>query len=292
MMAAKPSQRGVVQTHTGRQRNIMKRRKNRFRSLAMLGLVAFVMLSPQAQGAVFGEFGGVEEFLQSQLAPYHVYPNEATYTLSKIAEVSKGSGAGSVTENILIPPTLRSSISGAAQFAFTDGTNQTDPLVLQQTLQLTLSIDGQDINVPIDGMPDRSIDNAIITSGEHQVWWPAVGEGDDECPLKKCIKVRLNFDDGGNVQYAFNVRVQSTSYSWWDDGRVDSRIAGKDSGINADNSGTFADLANRGNGVRQAEFGGTYWYDRGGADGYAINAQDALVTATADTIASSLPMHV
>ena len=56
-MASQPSQRGVVQTHTGRQRNIMKRRKNRFRSLAMLGLVAFVMLSPQAQEAVFGEFG-------------------------------------------------------------------------------------------------------------------------------------------------------------------------------------------------------------------------------------------
>ncbi|MGA0240982.1 MAG: hypothetical protein ACO3L7_06555, partial [Poseidonia sp.] len=84
-MAQKPSQRGVVQTHTGRQRNIMKRRKNRFRSVVMLGLVAFVMLSPQAQEAIFGEFGGVEEFLQSQLAPYHVYPNEATYTLAKNA---------------------------------------------------------------------------------------------------------------------------------------------------------------------------------------------------------------
>ena len=289
MMASKPSQRGVVQTHTGRQRNIMKRRKNRFRSLAMLGLVAFVMLSPQAQEAVFGEFGGVEEFLQSQLAPYHVYPNEASYTLSKIADVSKGSGEGAVTENILIPPTVRSSISGAAQFAFTDGTNQTEPLVLQQTLQITLAIDGQDINVPIDGMPDRNIDNAILTSSGHQVWWPAIGGGDDQCPLAKCVKVRANFDNGGSVQYAFNVRVQSTSYSWWDDGRVDARIAGKDMGINADNSGTFADLANRGNGVRQAQFGGSYWYDRGGTAGYAINGQDALVMATADTIASSLP---
>ena len=288
-MAAKPSQRGVVQTHTGRQRNIMKRRKNRFRSLAMLGLVAFVMLSPQAQEAVFGEFGGVEEFLQSQLAPYHVYPNEASYTLSKIAEVSKGSGEGSVTENILIPPTVQSSISGAAQFAFTDGTNQSEPVVLQQTLQITLEIDGQDINVPIDGMPDRNRANAIITSGGHEVWWPAVGSGDDECPLAKCVKVRVHFQDGGNLQYAFNVRMQSTSYSWWDDGRVDSRIAGKDIGINVDNSGTFDDLANRGNGVRQAQFAGNYWYDRGGSAGYAINAQDALVMATADTIASSLP---
>ena len=83
-------------------------------------------------------------------------------------------------------------------------------------------------------MPDRNIDNAIVTSSGHQVWWPAIGSGDDECPLAKCVKVRVNFDNGGSVQYAFNVRVQSTSYSWWDDGRVDARIAGKDTGINAE----------------------------------------------------------
>ena len=58
----------------------------------MLGLVAFVMLSPQAQEAVFGEFGGVDEFLQSQLAPYHIYPNEASYTLSKTYEHTKEFG--------------------------------------------------------------------------------------------------------------------------------------------------------------------------------------------------------
>ncbi|MCH1616528.1 MAG: hypothetical protein L7R83_03360, partial [Candidatus Poseidonia sp.] len=117
-MAAKPSQRGVVQTHTGRQRNIMKRRKNRFRSLAMLGLVAFILLSPQAQEAVLGEFGGVEEFIQSQLAPYHVYPNEASYTLSKIYDLT-ANGVSSQTENILIPPIVQSTIAGSAPFAYT-----------------------------------------------------------------------------------------------------------------------------------------------------------------------------
>ena len=91
-MAAKPSQRGVVQTHTGRQRNIMKRKKNRFRSVAMLGLVAFVMLSPQAQEAVFGEFGGVDEFLQSQLAPYHIYPNEASTPSRRRTSTPRNSG--------------------------------------------------------------------------------------------------------------------------------------------------------------------------------------------------------
>ena len=287
-MAAKPSRRGVVQTHTGRQRNIMKRRKNRFRSFAMLGLVAFVLLSPQAQEAVFGEFGGVEEFLQSQLAPYHVYPNEATYTLSKISEVSSN-GLASATENILIPPTVYSSLSGAAQFVYTDSTQEQTPSVLQQTLQITVVIDGQDINVPIDGMPHRGYGSAIATPNGHEVWWPSVGPGDDQCPVAKCVKVRSNFQNGGSLRYDFMVHVQSASYSWWDDGRVNAQIAGKESGINADNSGTFADLASRGNGVRQAQFGGDYWYDRGGSAGYAINAQDDVVTATANAISSSLP---
>tara|TARA_B100000900_G_scaffold106743_3_gene88605 strand:+ start:1849 stop:3429 length:1581 start_codon:yes stop_codon:yes gene_type:complete len=288
MMAAKPSRRGVVQTHTGRQRNIMKRRKNRFRSFAMLGLVAFVLLSPQAQEAVFGEFGGFEELIQSQIAPYHVYPNEATYTLSKISEVS-ANGFASVSENILIPPTVHSSLSGTAQFVYTDSNEAQSPSVLQQTLQITVVIDGQDINVPIDGMPHRGYGSAITTTNGHEVWWPSVGSGDDQCPMAKCVKVRSNFQDGGSLRYEFVIHVQAASYTWWDDSRVKSIVPGKDSGINADNSGTFADLASRGNGVRQAQFGGDYWYDRGGSAGYAINAQDAIVMATADAISSSLP---
>ena len=288
-MAAKPSQRGVVQTHTGRQRNIMKRRKNRFRSVAMLGLVAFIMLSPQAQEAVFGEFGGVEEFLQSQLAPYHVYPNEATYTLSKISEVT-ANGESTQTEHILIPPIVQSSLLGAAQFAYTDGSEDLTPSSLQQTLQITLVIDGQDINVPIDGMPDRPYTNAISTPSGHEVWWPSVGEGTTECPIAKCIKVRTSFQNGGTARYEVHLHMQSTSYAWWDDSsRVDARVEGRDIGINAENSGTFDDLAQRGNGVRQGQFGNSLWYDRGPGAGFAINAQDAIVMATADAIAASLP---
>ena len=86
-MAAKPSQRYAVQTHTGRQRNIMKRRKNCFRSLAMLGLVAFVMLSPQAQEAVFVNSAALKNS-SSRSSPVPAYPNEPVHPL-KIAEVSK-----------------------------------------------------------------------------------------------------------------------------------------------------------------------------------------------------------
>ena len=290
-MTQKPTQRGMVQTHTGRQRNIMKRRKNRFRSLVMLGLVAFVMLSPQAQEAIFGEFGGVEEFLQSQLAPYHVYPNEASYTLAKHADVTLtgASSSGSVTENILIPPTLRSSLSGTAQFTSTSGSEAEPALVLQETLELTMVLDGERINIPIDGLPDKSYANRVTTGAGHEVWWPSVGTGDEECPVAKCIKVRVNLDQPQSVRYTFEVRVQSSSYSWWDDGRVAAIVSGKSNGINVDNSGTFADIAQRGNGVRKADFGGSQWYYRDSVGNYAINGEDALVLSTADAIASSLP---
>ncbi len=287
-MALKPSRRGVVQTHTGRQRNIMKRQKNRFRSIAMLGLVAFVMLSPQAQEAVFGEFGGVDEFLQSQLAPYHIYPNEASFTLSKMYEHTKEIGNGDATESILIPPTITSSISGEQQFVVQDNEDAHEPVVLQQTLQITLAIDGQDINVPVDGMPHRTHANAVSTPSGYEVWWPAVGPGEDQCPVAKCVKVRTYFTNGGSISFAFNIRVQSTSYSWWDDGRVDARVAGKDIGINAENSGTFDDLTRRGNGVRAAQFGGDTWYNNNRPD-YAIDGQSAIVMSTADAIATSLP---
>ena len=289
-MAQKPSRRGVVQTHTGRQRNIMKRRKNRFRSVIMLGLVAFVMLSPQAQEAVFGEFGGVEEFIQSQLAPYHVYPNEASFTLSKISDVRmSGTGNGALTENILIPPVWQSSLAGTAQFAFEDGSESDASVTLQETLELTVNIAGESINVPIDGLPDRAYSNRIITGNGHEVWWPSIGTDDNQCPVAKCVKIRVNLNGGDNLRYSFDARIKSVSYSWWDDGRVDARIAGKDLGINMDNSGTFADLNTRGNGVRQSDFGGGKWYDRGADGGWAINGEDALVLSVADVIASRLP---
>ena len=289
-MAKKPSKRGVVQTHTGRQRNIMKRRKNRFRSLAMLGLVAFVMLSPQAQEAVFGEFGGVEEFLQSQLAPYHVYPNEASFTLSKNSDVTmSGTGTGAVTENILIPPAFRSSLLGATQLAYTDGTEPAPAVTIQETLKLTIVVAGSEINVPVDGLPDRNHDDRITTAAGHEVWWPAVGSDENECPVAKCVKVRVNMNGGDQVRYSFVIQVKSTSYSWWDDGRVPDWVVGKELGINMENSGTFADLATRGNGVRASDFGGGKWYDRGSNGGWAINGEDALVLSTADAIAMTLP---
>ena len=94
---------------------------------------------------------------------------------------------------------------------------------------------------------------------------------------------------GESVRYSFEIRVKSVSYSWWDDSRVEGIVAGKNLGISMDTSGTFADIAQRGNGVRQSDFGGNEWYYRDNVQNYAINGADALVMSTADAIAASLP---
>ena len=53
----------------------------------MLGLVAFIMLSPQARELVFNKWAGVSEYIQLAAAPYHVYPMEKTYTVGKTIDV-------------------------------------------------------------------------------------------------------------------------------------------------------------------------------------------------------------
>ena len=70
----KPTKSGMVMTQSGKRRNILKRRKNRFRSVVMLGLVAFIMLSPQAREVVWEKYAGVVEYVQLATAPYHLYP--------------------------------------------------------------------------------------------------------------------------------------------------------------------------------------------------------------------------
>lgn len=291
MMAAKPSERGVVQTHTGRKTNIMRRRKNRFRSFAMLGLTAFILLSPQAQEHLLGEFGSFDEILQSALAQYHIYPVEASYTLSKTATVENNGVPGYLVENIMIPPTLQSNLPGVTTFSYTDDTESIDPTTLQQTLEISLVVDSQTINIPLDGLPSREHNDRITTSAGHEVWWPGVGSGDNDCPIAACVKVKVNLGPNDNVAYSFNVQVRSVSYSWWDNSRVDARVEGKSTGINMENSGAFEDLASRGNGIRTAQFGDELWYNRGTSFSpyWAINGQDAVTVSTAETIASRLP---
>ena len=60
-MTKRPTGRGVIQTHTGRSKNIMKRTRNRSRMLIMVVFIAFVFTSPTIQEATIANYAAVKE---------------------------------------------------------------------------------------------------------------------------------------------------------------------------------------------------------------------------------------
>ena len=47
-------------------------------------------------------------------------------------------------------------------------------MTIQETLELSVTVAGENINLPLDGLPDRSYDNRITTAAGHEVWWPDI----------------------------------------------------------------------------------------------------------------------
>ena len=284
----RPTKSGVVETHTGRRRNILKRRKNKFRSVVMLGLVAFIMLSPQARELVFNKWAGINEYIQLAVAPYHLYPVEATYTVGKTIDAVNTGTAGYLIENLAIPRDVSTLNGHDNMFEYTNG----DPALATQEVQkinsIALIVNDISYDIPLLGEPARDPTDKLITSDGHEIWWPGVGIGDDMCNLDICVKIKLNLDPGEQASFTFAVTLTSTSYSWWSSSRVDSRIDGISNGISVDRSGSFSDIIDRGNGTKAAQFTTDYWYNKGRLD-YAINGQDAVVVSTAQTISASLP---
>lgn len=289
-MTSKPTRTGVVQTHTGRTKNIFKRRRNRFRSVVMLSLVAFILLSPQAREHLIGQWGEIQEYVQGAISPYHLYPVEAAYSLDKTVDVSNSGATGFMMENLAIPPTIVSSTYGSTNgFEYTDGRPSASPTTLQTTTSINVSFGNEIYSIPIDGLPIKSQAQKITTSQGHEIWWPGVGDGDDFCSVDKCVKVKVNLAPGQSTSFTYSVAVYSTSYSWHDGTRVDSRIAGKDGGINVENSGTFSDIINREDGHKSTAFSADKWYNRGSPAGYAINSQAEIILSTVAAISADLP---
>ena len=284
----KPTKSGIVQTHTGRRRNILKRRKNRFRSVVMLSLVAFVMLSPQAREVVFNKWAGISEYIQLAAAPYHLYPMETTYTVGKTIEAVNEGPSGYLEENIAIPRDVSTLNGEDYMFNYTDGTESLPVQSIQKINSMALIVNDVSYDIPLLGEPPRAPNDKLITTDGHEIWWPGVGVTDDMCDVDVCVKIRLNLDPSESASFTFAVTLTSTSYSWWSSSRVDSRVDGKSDGISVDRSGTFDDITNRGGGIKAAQFTSSQWYNKGRFD-YAINGQDAIVISTAETISSSLP---
>ena len=97
----------------------------------MLGLVAFIMLSPQARELVFNKWAGINEYIQLAVAPYHLYPVEATYTVGKTIDVMNNGDTGYLRENLAIPRDISTLNGQENMFEYTNG----DPAVATQQIQ-------------------------------------------------------------------------------------------------------------------------------------------------------------
>lgn len=286
-MPSSPMRKGTV-IENGRKKNIMRRRKNRQRSLFMLAFVVFAFLSPQAREAAFGSVDDFDTYLARLLQTSLMYPLEAEYTIVRSYEVENNLNRdGMLLETVRLPVALESEMLNGLEM---DGS---PTALLQEPLAFAVTIGNERVDVPLDGSTKARAD-AWTSLGGHNVWWPITEPGSqDFCPVGRCVKIYLDMSPGEVVRFTTEATVKVNSHTWWDSTRVDDRVPGKELGITVDTSGTFADIDNRGGGVRSSTFGESQWFDLGngpeGALGYAIDAVHAEVIDTANAIAMRLP---
>ncbi|MDB2320352.1 transglutaminase-like domain-containing protein [Candidatus Poseidoniales archaeon] len=298
-MTKKPTAPGVIQTHTGRSKNIMKRTRNKSRMIVMVIFIAFVFTSPTVQEASIAKFAAVKESVLLQAAPYHLYPLETTYSVSKTIDVMNGESDGYLVEHLIIPSDVRSLTNSMTHYAFTDGSLAMPTQSVQKISAITLTIEGGEVfNIPLNGLPTKSVAEKLTTNNGHEIWWPGSGEGSDFCTLSSCVVLKFNLDAYQTSSYEFTISLTSTAYSWWDNSdRVDSRVNGIDTGISMSNSGTFDDVSLRNSFGDAQQYRTTKWYDRGTSSvldsrslgGWAINAQHEVVNEVANQILQTLP---
>ena len=291
-MTSAPKRRGIVQTDRGRTKNILKGRKNRFRSLIMLGLVAFIMLSPQAREMTMGKISEVKEFVMNPTLGYLVYDIEADYTLNRIVTLENLDADSNeyFIETLPISPDIYALENSNAMYTYTDGSPDLPNQKIQDVTAIELRIDGESIDIPLGNAAIKSVAESVVTSGGHQIWWPGTSGSDENyCIGGPCVKVKVNLSPNQKITFEYLVTISSKSFTWWSDvDDVDARIPGFSSGIVEENSGTFDDFLNRGDGERTDDFTALRWYNKNRPD-HAIDSTAANVIAAVSVIDSNLP---
>lgn len=293
------------------------KKKSRIYQLAMLGLVAFVFISPDAKQYVLAQWAEIQELAADMVMPGYEYPYETEYTLVRtVSYWNNDTQVAGIVESIPLPPEVYNFEHGEG-FAFTDTTQSPGKITIQKILSIKVLVDGETITVATDG-GQKSRAAAMKTAKGTEIWWPAVEPGDssvDYCYHGPCIKVASHLDPGLTssetckrsdmatrllVDVACHRRVdvviklKSTSFTWWNSAKVDSRIDGKSEGINIDRSGSFSEISERQQGTRSTTFGlSQTWYNRAttGAANWAIDGTNSApsVIQAATEIDASLP---
>ena len=118
----------------------------------MLGLVAFIMLSPQAREMTMGKISEVKEFIMNPTSGYLVYDIEADYTLNRIITLENEDDDKTeyYNETFPISPDIYALEDSQTMYTYTDGTQDLPNQKIQDVVSTELRIDGQSINIPLE----------------------------------------------------------------------------------------------------------------------------------------------
>ena len=282
---------------SGKTKRGGRKKRSRINQLGLIALIAFVFFTPDARQFVLAKWAEVEDYIMDGLAPHQVYPLEAEYTVVRSIDLwNNGTGNGHLEESIPLPVDVSSNERDSVALAFTDGT-EVPTSQIQTILSLELRIDGETISIPMDGSI-RSKANAINTSDNSQVWWPLPGNNSDMCPHGPCVRVSIDVPSGTHETVDFAVTLHSATHTWWHSTRMDSKIEGKSEGVSVARSGTFDDIAQRGEGIQSSTFASMPWYDRNDGNNpsnWAIDGRQSnapTIFQTAANIEASLPSNL
>jgi len=255
----------------------------------MVGLIAFILLSPQAREHLLTKFKELKDYVMDMGAGYHVYPVDAEYTVVRTLHYWNNNSAQEMIQESAPRPTDKTSTQGySSGFQYLDG-NTVEPQSIQKMLKIEYRLNGQTVEIPLDGSV-KSIQEAISTGAGSMLWWPGIDiDNEDMCVYGPCIKWSINMQPNSEAEVQIAYTVSSTSHSWWKSSKVDSKVQGSSDGVSESRAGTFDQISTRTDSTKVQAFTSEQWYNRGGGNGYAIDAVAGIIVEQADMIMASLP---
>ena len=142
--------------------NVVEGEKSRINQLGLVAFLAFIFFTPEARQYVLAKWAELEEYIMEGLAYSPEYPVDAEYTVVRTIDLwNNDSGDGWLNESIPIPSDVMSKHSAVA-LGFNDGT-EAPVSMIQEIMDIELRIDGEEIAIPLNGLPTKSKNNAVTT---------------------------------------------------------------------------------------------------------------------------------
>ncbi|MBT4060217.1 MAG: transglutaminase family protein [Euryarchaeota archaeon] len=290
-------QYGMDPRRSAARRQKARRKKKsgkQFRNLVLVIVIAFVFLFTPAQEHVNRQLDIWLGDLWKKIGPAHEYPVVTEYTLQRTIEIDNmDSGDRNFVYRLPIP--IQRTNRGTELSTFDRGASFDMAIGLQWVKSMNVGASFSNIGVPVTSEEYLGPESAIsLGDGFSTVHWPVKGSGNEECDYLRCLIWKGEIPGNSVATMIVRYEIESSAYTWGADDTISTSIAGHANGMNALNSGKFADLYRPGWVKGTTELIGEehQWYDRSSGAGqpnWAIDGDHHIVQSIADNILASLP---